>query len=62
MGYEYLKVVEVSKLRSKIDEEFLCYIMKMMVKLGCDMFLCEIYRVMLGNVLEDVKKGSDVVW
>lgn len=36
--------------------------MKMTAKLGRDMLLCETYRAMLGNALEDAKKGSDAAW
>lgn len=43
MGYEYFKVVEIGKICSWIDEDFMCFIKKMMVKFSCDMFLYEVY-------------------
>lgn len=58
MGYEHPKVSELTKLRSKIDEDCSLFGMKMTAKLSRDQLLYEIYRSGAGNNQLAAKTGE----
>ncbi|KAG0615104.1 hypothetical protein M758_5G014400 [Ceratodon purpureus] len=58
MGYEQPKISELNKARTRIDDEFMRFVMKITAKLSRDMLLYEVYKSMEGSAIADVKKGS----
>lgn len=59
MGYEHPKAVEIGKIRSRIDEDFMRFTKKMTAKLSRDMLLYEVYRCEQGRSLEESNKGGN---
>lgn len=62
MGYENPKVVELKKARSRIDEDFTRFVMKMTAKLSRDMLLYEVYRSTEGRVTDPKGSSSSTPW
>ena len=59
MGYEHPKVVELNKVRTRIDDEFMRLVTKVLAKLSRDQLLYEVYRSREGNSVQDTKNGGN---